>query len=228
MIPTNDDRQRRYWEESHGFRSCGHPVVRAFAIQRIRFVSRFVDLNTVSSVLDVGCGSGASSYYYGRFVREVHGVDRSRAMLARNPLPREYLHCADVTALPFEDDSFDLVNAWELLHHVEYPLQVVKEIVRVSREYVVLFEPNRYNPALAALALVDPEHRWILRYSMSFMRRLAEAAELDIEVSRVVGCIFPNKTPRFLAGLLERMPYRLPVVGISNALICRTRRGRNP
>jgi SAM-dependent methyltransferase len=228
MVPTNDDRQRSYWEENHGFRSYDHPVVRVFATQRIRFVSRFVDLGKVSSVLDVGCGSGASSYYYGRAVREVHGVDRSRAMLARNPLPAEYLHCADATELPFEDDSFDLVNAWELLHHVEYPLQIVKEIVRVSREYVVLFEPNRYNPALAALALVDPEHRWILRYSMSFMRRLAEAAGMDIEISRVVGCIFPNKTPHFLVGLLGRMPYHLPVIGISNALICRTRRRGNP
>jgi ubiquinone/menaquinone biosynthesis C-methylase UbiE len=227
MIPTNDDRQRSYWEEEHGFRPYDHPVVRVFATQRIRFVSRFVNLGTVSSVLDVGCGSGASSYYYGRFVREVHGVDRSHAMLACNPLSAECLHCADATELPFEDDSFDLVNAWELLHHVECPLKIVKEIVRVSREYVVLFEPNRYNPALAALAVVDPEHRWILRYSMSFMRRLAEAAELDIKVSRVVGCIFPNKTPLFLARLLERMPYRLPAIGISNALICRKRRRRN-
>ncbi len=94
MILTNDDRQRSYWEENHSFRSYDRPVVRAFATQRIRFVSCFA----------------------------------------------------------------------------------------------------------------DRERRWILIHSMSFMRRLAEAADMDVEVSRVVGCIFPNKTPRFLAGLLERMP----------------------
>jgi len=43
VIPTNGDRQRSYWVDNHSFRSYDHPVVRAFAIQRIQFVSRFAD-----------------------------------------------------------------------------------------------------------------------------------------------------------------------------------------
>jgi SAM-dependent methyltransferase len=228
MIPTNDDQRRSYWEESHGLRSYDQPVVRALSTQRIRFEIRFVDPGEAPSVLDVGCGAGVSSYYYGRSIREVHGVDRSRTMLERNPLPTEYLHCADTAGLQLEDNPFDRVNAWELLRHVKYPFQVVKAIVRASREFVMLFKPNRYNPAFTALALVDPEHRRILRCSMSFMRRLAEATGMDIGVSRVVCCISPNKTLRFLLRLPVRMPYHLPEIGISNALICRTQRRGNP
>jgi len=225
MTSTNDARQCEYWEAEHGFRRYDHPVVRAFATQRIQFISRHVDLEAVRTVLDVGCGAGVSSFYYEQVVDSVHGIDRSDAMLADNPLPRERLHRGAAENLPFPDDSFDLVNAWELLHHVEDPRCVLKEIARVSREHVVVFEPNRYNPALAAFALLDREHRWILRHSLRSLRRLAEGLGLDVRVARVVGCIFPNKTPWILLGGLKRIPFRLPVVGISNVLVCQ-KRGR--
>jgi len=225
MIATvNGGLQRDYWEKEHGFRCFDHPVVKFFAEQRLAFVNRFINLAQVTSVLDVGCGSGFSSYYYGQYVPEVWGVDRSETMLSQNPLPPEKLIQADVMDLPFERNTFNLVNSWEVLHHVENPHEALMEMYRVSKEFVVLFEPNRYNPALIGLALIDRSHRWVLKYSMSFMKKLVEAADLEIISSDVVGCIFPNKIPASLLSVLKYVPFRIPLIGISNAVICRKRK----
>jgi SAM-dependent methyltransferase len=70
-------------------------------------------------------------------VREVVGVDRVPELLA---LARERAAGlanvsfveGDVTSLPFEDFSFDLVGTLRTLHHVPRPELVVAELVRVT------------------------------------------------------------------------------------------------
>ena len=202
---------------SYAKRDARHPVVRTFAEQRLAFVRRAIPLHEVQNMLDVGCGSGFSSLYYCPHVAEVWGTDYSDELLARNQLPAERLVHADAGHLPFADNSFDLV----MLHHVQEPQRVVTEMARVARKFVVLFEPNRYNPALAAFALVDSDHRSLLQFSKSYLKNLAIKAGLVIICAEVVGCIFPNAPPRRLAPLLRRVPFRIPFVGISNALVCR-------
>lgn len=48
---------------------------------------------------------------------------------------------ADVNALPFEDDSFQVVVAGELLEHTTNPGRALTEIFRVAREKVVITIP---------------------------------------------------------------------------------------
>lgn len=45
---------------------------------------------------------------------------------------------ADAQNLPFENHSFDLVLAFDVLHHVEDPYKMIGEMVRVSSKYVFL------------------------------------------------------------------------------------------
>jgi len=56
----------------------------------------------------------------------------------------------ELTYLPFGDRSFDVVFEANLLHHVEDRTEVVREMARVSRRWVILIEPNRYNPLMLA------------------------------------------------------------------------------
>lgn len=45
---------------------------------------------------------------------------------------------ADAQNLPFDDNMFDLVLAFDVLHHVEDPHKMISEMVRVSSKYIYL------------------------------------------------------------------------------------------
>lgn len=213
---TNDLRQRAYWEDTHRFRAYDHPVVRFFALQRIEYLHTWLDLQDVKNALDVGCGNGFSTYYMHKYVPDIWAVDRSNRMLEQHPLRRtSRLGIADALGLPFADNTFDLVYGWEVLHHILDPCLAVAEMARVSRRYVLVAEPNRSNPIQFAFALLDREHRWVLRYTLPYMRGLFQSADLRIEHSNCGGWVFPNVTPSWLLPLLRRIPYRSPL-GISN------------
>ena len=217
MMTIDDDKQKEYWEENHGHRMYDHPVVEFFARQRIEQVAgKWLDLSTIKTALDVGCGDGFSTYYMNQHVEEVHAIDRSNRMLNRHPL-RDTGRCVqgDVRELPFEDNTFDLVYGWEILHHISNPHVVLAEMARVTRKYVLIAEPNRYNIFQFGFALADPEHRWVLRYSLKYMRKQFELAGLNPEQTRAGGWIFPNKAPVWLLPILKIIPYWCPL-GISN------------
>lgn len=93
-------------------------------------------------VLEVGCGIGVGVANLARD-RGCHvvGVDRSEAMIdwARRRV-REHgveaqveLVVADATALPFEDDRFDVAYAESVLAFVDDPVRAIREMVRVTR-----------------------------------------------------------------------------------------------
>jgi ubiquinone/menaquinone biosynthesis C-methylase UbiE len=212
--------QREYWEKEHSFRRYDHPVVQFFAGQRIRYLQQFIDLSQAESLLDVGCGGGFSNYYLSRYVEHTWGIDRSYQMLNQNPVSKERLIEGDALHLPFRDSSFDIAIAWELLHHIEVPSHAIQEMARVSRKWVIIFEPNCYNPANFVFAIIDRSHHWVLRYSKSFLISLASDAGLTVVHCSVGGWIFPNKTPTWLFKIIKKMPFRLPFIGISNFLIC--------
>lgn len=221
---TTDARQQEYWEAEHGFRRYDHPVVELFAEQRLRMFRRWIDFSAVRRALDVGCGDGFSTFYTRRHIRSVWATDRSNVMLSRHPLRRESrLAAADARALPYRDGVFDLVYGWEILHHVSDPVAVVAEMARVSSRYVLVAEPNRYNPAQFAFALYDTEHRWVLRYSPSYLAGLCSRAGLRIVKASTGGLILPNRTPAFMAKAFARLPYEVPL-GISNCVLAEKER----
>ena len=93
----------------------------------------------------------------------------------------------------------------------------------MSRRYVVVFEPNPYNLAQFLFALYDPEHRWVLRYRKKYFLRQLELAGLDVRTFLRGGWIFPNKTPVALFVALRALPYRLPLMGISQLAVAEKR-----
>jgi len=215
----NDQEQRIFWEHDHGYRNHDHKVIKFFAQQRINFLSQYVDFSDIQSALDVGCGIGVFAYYLPP-IPSVIGIDISRLMLSTSPLPRNKLVQGSVSHLPFSNESFDLVGSWDVLHHIENPLPAIQEMSRVSKRWVVLFEPNRYNPGQIICALTEELSQWGLRYSLSYMKKMVDQVNLKIVKSAVVGCIFPHMTPVPIFQLLKYVPFEIPFFGISNVLIC--------
>jgi malonyl-CoA O-methyltransferase len=92
-------------------------------------------------VVNLGCGTGArAKLLAGRFPgSQVIGVDMSAAMLARASSRRGWLArpaevCSDATAMPFADNSVDLVFANMLLPYVNDLEPLFDEISRVLRD----------------------------------------------------------------------------------------------
>lgn len=100
----------------------------------------------VRSVLDVPCGAGRlrdpilEAGAPDTADRLWFGADVSEEMLGAIPGRGGDRVRADAAALPFPDDSFDLVVCCRLLHHLPEPSArqaVLRELVRVSRDLVV-------------------------------------------------------------------------------------------
>jgi SAM-dependent methyltransferase len=121
----------------------------------LELIAARFELETVRSVLDVGCGVGHWGRLIGSLVAPeamITGVDREQAWVReaaaiadRAGLARRYSYQpGTVEALPFPDASFDLVTCQTVLIHVASPRSAVKEMLRVSRPggLILVAEPN--------------------------------------------------------------------------------------
>jgi len=103
--------------------------------------------------------------------------------------------------------------------HLDDPVAAVREMDRVARRYVIMFEPNRINPGHIVLGLTRSNERESLRFSPGHVRRLVRAAGLTITRQKRCGLLFPNITPTAVARALVKLPYRMPVIGISPLIV---------
>lgn len=94
------------------------------------------------SVLEVGCGAGWFADALGKTLPDatITGVDLSERVLreARSNVPGATFTAGSAYELPFEDGSFDLVVAAELLETLHDPQKALREIVRVTRRHALI------------------------------------------------------------------------------------------
>jgi ubiquinone/menaquinone biosynthesis C-methylase UbiE len=92
-------------------------------------------------ILEVGCGQGHNSVFFAMHGAEVYGFDLSSAGIrmadeiasANGVGDRCHFRVANVSAMPYEDESFDVVVYNAVLHHVfKYP-NVKEETFRVLK-----------------------------------------------------------------------------------------------
>jgi SAM-dependent methyltransferase len=91
-------------------------------------------------LLDVGCGPGTITCDLARAVApgRVVGVDAAPAVVAEAraraaDVPGVAFEVADLFALPYPDDAFDVVHAHQVLQHVADPVGALVELRRVCR-----------------------------------------------------------------------------------------------
>jgi SAM-dependent methyltransferase len=78
---------------------------------------------------------------------DVIGIEPVEALLqlaGKKGMPKERLVVGDGLKLPFPDASFDAVCEFGVLHHVERPEGVVREMLRVSKTAIFLSDTNRF------------------------------------------------------------------------------------
>jgi ubiquinone/menaquinone biosynthesis C-methylase UbiE len=109
--------------------------------RREPFIPAFADFErwTGRRVLEIGVGLGTDFVRFARAGATLSGIDLTEASidLVRRRLELEGLvpdlQIADAEALPFPEESFDLVYSWGVLHHVPDTERAVSEIRRVLK-----------------------------------------------------------------------------------------------
>jgi ubiquinone/menaquinone biosynthesis C-methylase UbiE len=110
-------------------------------------------------VLDVGCGDGGQCYLMKqfRYGADIWGVDftpkgiaNARGLYGQFAEFRE----GSIYALPLETGEFDVVTCGEVLEHLDYPDEAIKELARVCKERLIITTPYNENPSH------NPEHVW--------------------------------------------------------------------
>ena len=101
----------------------------------------YLDIDKDDIVLDLGCGGGRNIEYFLTKARVVYGLDHSKASvdMARkiNKKAIEAGRCqiieGEINKLPFDDESLDIVTAFETIYFWKDLEGVFKEIYRVLK-----------------------------------------------------------------------------------------------
>jgi len=130
-------------------------------------------------ILDVGCGTGANLLMLSKF-GDAEGVDVSEDALAfcrERGLENVKLGAAE--QLPYEDGTFDLVTALDVVEHLDDDLAGLREMRRVLRPggRVLLFVPT----FMFLWGLQDDVSNHRRRYRMPELGRVLEQAGFEIE-----------------------------------------------
>ena len=145
-------------------------------------------------VLDIATGPGYIAEAFARVSQEAIGVDLTGAMLSiarertqQRGVANVSFRIGDAQNLPFESEEFDLVVSRLALHHVQNPLQALREMTRVLRRGgTVLIEDifASEHPGRAAYhdrweTLRDPSH--VRALPLSELLQLFRDADLEIK-----------------------------------------------
>ncbi|PIQ78708.1 hypothetical protein COV82_00065 [Candidatus Peregrinibacteria bacterium CG11_big_fil_rev_8_21_14_0_20_46_8] len=90
-------------------------------------------------VLEVGTGLGTDHIQFARLGAIVSGIDLTPTSIEMTKKRMEMeglhsdLHIADAEALPFEDNTFDIVYSFGVLHHTPDTQRAIHEICRVLK-----------------------------------------------------------------------------------------------
>ena len=138
-IPYEEGSQEYFREID---RRIFHPrYMRLTADAEGRVFGRYVDFDSLDGkeVLEVGCGSGIAAQMLAEAGANLTAVDltpwavaTTRSRLDAFGLAAEVRE-ADGEALPFADDSFDVVFSWGVIHHSSDMDRALRELVRVCR-----------------------------------------------------------------------------------------------
>lgn len=127
--------------------------------------------------LELGCSAGGMTVEFARYVDSVtaldidtHGLNLAKTKRKRKNIAYQY---GDVLALPFDDQSFDLVIANHVYEHIQNSQKMIAEIYRVlTKKGICYFAgPQKFT-------LIEPHYHlpflsWLPKSFSAFFVRLA-------------------------------------------------------
>lgn len=170
-------------EQSHWWYIGRRRIIAGFVEQICRQVT-----DRRPRILDVGCGTGANLLLLSKY-GDAEGVDVSEDALSfcrARGLDKVQLGAGE--ELPYEDATFDLVTAFDVVEHMDDDLAGLSEMRRVLRPggRVLLFVPT----FMFLWGLQDEVSNHRRRYRLPELQRVLEQAGFEVERSTYANITF--------------------------------------
>ncbi|MER3435138.1 MAG: SAM-dependent methyltransferase [Leptolyngbya sp. ERB_1_1] len=212
-----------------------HPLTQGFFYrEKMRAIHRIAPDLSFQDILEVGGGQGGlTSLLYPRSQITNLDLDPQYANAACNQQAQVRFVCGDATALPFADQSFDVVTMFDVLEHIRDHKRAIAEAFRVLRPngFLLVSTPNEHwrFPYYALMQPICPPESEVMAewghvrrgYTLSELTQLIEVpcqgSATFINPITVVGhdisfSNLPNRVQRSLCNLLS------PLIWLSYAL----------
>jgi SAM-dependent methyltransferase len=123
------------WGPLWGARPADWAVSEDIQLPTYEAALRHVSLAPGQRVLDVGCGVGAFLRLVADGGGEPYGIDASESLIefARKRLPGGDLRVGEMEALPYDDDTFDLVTGFNSFFFANDMVAALREAGRVAK-----------------------------------------------------------------------------------------------
>jgi len=134
----------------------------------LKYTQALMIAHGLKSILDVGCGTGRAlkTLRDGGFdAKGVEPIQELIELAVKKGVGREAIIQGSGYCLDFPDNSFDAVCSFGVLHHVEHPDSVVREMMRVARRAVFISDANRFGQGRCMAKLIK-----LLIYKMGWWR----------------------------------------------------------
>ena len=167
------------------------------------------------AVLEIGVGNGLYRALLQQLGCRVASVDVNAALQPD--------HVGSVTALPFADDSYSVVVAFQVLEHLPYEdfRAAVSEMRRVARGHVLLSLPDAGKVWRGSLDLGRLEHRWMMDKPLSKPRRHRVTGDHQWEIGKRGYPVQRIVEDLGACGLQVLRNYRAPENPYHRFLVCR-------
>jgi SAM-dependent methyltransferase len=181
-------------------------------------------------ILDVGCGTGRLLTNLPRQQYQRYGIDISEGMIRKALLKDPDLQCsrASATAIPYPNNSFDVVFCAAVLHHLaatQAVKQAIIEMIRVTKPggTAIIWDHNPYNPYWPIIMRRVPqdigEERLIPKHEiLTTLRALEPTTVGDIHWRQMT--FIPDFAPRWsmsILGFLEHVLEQTPLIQLVSA-----------
>jgi len=167
-------------------------------IDLIEEILQWAEVETPENMLDVGCGIGGSSLYLAeKFHARATGITLSPVQAARateraqemNLSASSQFLVADAQAMPFDDNSFDLVWSLESGEHMPNKIKFIQECYRVLKPGGKLIMVTWCHRPIDNSPLTDDERKdlqeiyrvYCLPYVISLPEYAAIATQLSLQ-----------------------------------------------
>jgi len=111
---------------------------------QLLYIKRYLPGNWDARILDAGCGNGK----YMRKIKElgynnVYGIDLFQNIKGF----RNHYVCASIDAIPFPNESFDMIYSNSVIYCLDRPIEAVKEFFRVLKQggYLLITAHTKYS-----------------------------------------------------------------------------------
>ncbi len=120
---------------------------------------------------------------------------------------------ADGCLLPFRDNAFDMVTSVNVIEHVRHPFVFFRELVRVSREWIVVAFPHRLGDSRSNWDVKKYASPHVNSFNSKWFKHAASALGL-IYFEELIGyrhAPFLENTINQYLGFLVRLPAQITV-----------------